>query len=983
MTFLPIVERELRVAARRRGTYWVRLAVAMGAVFIGVPVYFVTQVVLGLSPQMTGQYVFQGFSGMMLVYCLLYGRQATADCLSVEKREGTLGLLFLTDLRGVDVVGGKLAATSLGGFYGLVAVFPVLAVTLLLGGISNGEFWRMVLLLVVTFLFTLAIGMFTSALSRDHHRAMAANFLLLLFLVGFLPACGTGLAYVFGSTGLIDSFYFTCPFFAFRWCLDVQYKAASGPFWMTLATMHLLTWVLLLLASVTVRNSWQDRPAGSGSRHRGWEGFWRACSYGSQARQERFRARALGINAFYWLAGRASLKPVHVWIFVGLMGVWWIGGWAASGRIWLDESEYMVTALLLNTTLKLWAVVEAGQRLALEKQSGTMELLLSTPLSVREILRGQWRALRRQFLAPFIVVLLVELLFLWRTSYRAHTRGMPLVWLAVMVMLVADFVALGWVAMAQALAARSYRRATMGTVVRILILPWVILALVVAARSAWSALMPGPAWEPETKFCVELWFGLGLSADLVFGVLAWCQLHKRFRSLAGQTFASAPAGLSGAGHPKPAGAAPVDGLESAPSQESIRPRRRFRRLAIAAGIVGILFAGGRFLFPKSKPVFPPPIAVSLSRSNAALQVFPGGQVALFVLPDGTLWQWGKTRNGINAAPVQLGTDASWAQAASGGVRMAALRRDGTLWEWGYVDAPNGGMIWIDKPRQVGASQDWIAVAAGMTHSAALRRDGTLWTWGNNSLGQLGIGPGQRPEQPTQVGTNTDWTSVSCESAGTLASRKNGTMWAWGRLDLFATAGNGPSVMPAALYFPSQICRETNWAEVSTGMGGLMRTRSGELWHAFYAAPAAEASAAAVCCLLVSNVAASRVAIGLAPAPKLYQLRNDGSLWERTQPLASSQSTAPGEWHRVGKRNDWVLISGANGTVYGVTADGFVWTWGMDPSRPAAPTLDSRIAVLRSRIGASVRLAPTTLPAGLGTAYSFTPEPRPLMRMLPP
>ena len=28
----------------------------------------------------------------------------TADCLSEEKREGTLGLLFLTDLRGYDIV---------------------------------------------------------------------------------------------------------------------------------------------------------------------------------------------------------------------------------------------------------------------------------------------------------------------------------------------------------------------------------------------------------------------------------------------------------------------------------------------------------------------------------------------------------------------------------------------------------------------------------------------------------------------------------------------------------------------------------------------------------------------------------------------------------------------------------------------------------------------------------------------------------------
>jgi ABC-type transport system involved in cytochrome c biogenesis permease component len=97
MTVLPIVERELRVAARRSSTYW---------------------------------------SGLMFLYCLGHGRRSTADCLSEEKREGTLGLLFLTDLKGADIVLGKLAATSMRGFYGFLAVFPVLAIPLLLGGIT-------------------------------------------------------------------------------------------------------------------------------------------------------------------------------------------------------------------------------------------------------------------------------------------------------------------------------------------------------------------------------------------------------------------------------------------------------------------------------------------------------------------------------------------------------------------------------------------------------------------------------------------------------------------------------------------------------------------------------------------------------------------------------------------------------------------------------------------------------------------------------
>ena len=83
------------------------------------------------------------------------GVRSTADCLSEEKRDGTLGLLFLTDLKGYDVVGGKLVATSLNAFYGLTAIFPLLAIPLLMGGVTNGEFWRMALVLANTFLFSL------------------------------------------------------------------------------------------------------------------------------------------------------------------------------------------------------------------------------------------------------------------------------------------------------------------------------------------------------------------------------------------------------------------------------------------------------------------------------------------------------------------------------------------------------------------------------------------------------------------------------------------------------------------------------------------------------------------------------------------------------------------------------------------------------------------------------------------------------------
>src|SRR5882724_10337714 len=160
MTFLPIVARELRVAARRRGTYWSRLGAALAGLAVGAWVMLIPEL---RSPQRLGIYLFVALSVIAYVHSLLAGLFTTADCLSEEKREGTLGLLFLTDLKGYDIVLGKLAATSLNALYGMLAIFPVMALSILFGGITAGEFWRMALVLLNTLFFSLSAGLFISA----------------------------------------------------------------------------------------------------------------------------------------------------------------------------------------------------------------------------------------------------------------------------------------------------------------------------------------------------------------------------------------------------------------------------------------------------------------------------------------------------------------------------------------------------------------------------------------------------------------------------------------------------------------------------------------------------------------------------------------------------------------------------------------------------------------------------------------------------
>src|SRR5580692_7005526 len=163
MTFLPIVERELRVASRRLGTFWSRLGVASLAILIGASIFLVN---FGAAPATIGKYIFIGLAILSFLYCLFSGRRFTADCLGEEKREGTLGLLFLTDLKGHDVVLGKLVATSVNAFYGMLALLPMLAIPFIVGGVTQAEMLRVVLVSINLLFFFLSIGLFVSAVCR-------------------------------------------------------------------------------------------------------------------------------------------------------------------------------------------------------------------------------------------------------------------------------------------------------------------------------------------------------------------------------------------------------------------------------------------------------------------------------------------------------------------------------------------------------------------------------------------------------------------------------------------------------------------------------------------------------------------------------------------------------------------------------------------------------------------------------------------------
>jgi ABC-type transport system involved in multi-copper enzyme maturation permease subunit len=983
MILLPIVARELRVNARQWATYRARLALALVSILIGTGIFIAT---LGSPAAQAGRNIFIFLAGLQFIYCLAYGRRSTADCLSSEKRDGTLGLLFLTDLKGHDVVLGKLVATSLKGFYALMAIFPVLAVPLLMGGTSNGEFWRMVLVLLNTFLFSLAIGVFGSALSRDFRRAMAANLVLLLLFVAVPPAISAAIAY-FTRRPFIPELFFSCPAYAFYLCDDKRFGVEGVKFWSSVAIVHAITWFLILLASVIVPRSWQDQP-GRTSKNL-WRGFWRIWNYGAASKQSAFRKQLLDQNAFYWLAARVTRKPAHVWTFLGCMAAWWLIGWMTSGPLWFDPSIIILTALMLNCALKVWLAIVAGQQLAEDKKSGAFELLLTVPLTVRDILHGQLLALRRQFLAPLLAVLAVELVLMRLMYARSFDRHVLMMWLVGIFVLLADIAALSSVAMFSALTTKSHNHATFRTLLRVLFLPWLCMGLVMAAGNLWYVLGLGKEWSLHWPAYVGLWFAFSLAVDLAFGLTALFQLHNRFRQLALQAFnppTAAPVLVENVSNvatvvlPRTTshGAltpAPVVQDQIQQPSEFLKRRKSLKKVAFVSAVLllGVGFFGIRF-----RAAFRPPVLVVLTQSNAPVRVFPNPGGSFFILPDGSLWQWGQA-SGMRipraAQPEQVGTNTDWVEAVRAGTHSVGLRKDGTIWEWGLR---SGRVTTI--PEQVDAGHLWTGIAASFTHSLALRQDGTIWAWGDNSMSQLGNGPGPATTILVQVGTNNDWMAVCCPWLGNLALKRDGTLWTWGPSYVFASGQGSPINIPT----PTQVCRETNWVAFVNAFTPLVRSRSGDLWSPFYGTPDANATVGSTCRLMFSNASPERIASAICKTPQVFELRPNGTLWAQSFPLMPGMSTPIGNWRQVGKRSDWVSLWSGSGTAFGLTKDGTLWTWGIDLGRDPAPDFLSRLKLAQTRVMTFFSPTPPPVPGPVGSPMkpAYQIQPRPLLRLLP-
>ena len=378
-----------------------------------------------VSPFGAGNNEGQRLFGVMNIFLVaglwLLAPILSADCLSQEKREGTFNLLFLTPLKPLDIVLGKAFVHAWRALTFLAAAFPVLAVTLLVGGVGWMDMLRMAMTQAAVLTLALTAGLLASALCQSWIKAR---------LMALLISVGSGFAFILVHTTIHALFQYVSMskatlqdwtftnLWLWRWDSWVNRLSFSGygysTFWsegagantsiqqVVLMAGILLISLLLVTAMVYaatqhVRRVWRSPPV-SPRLKAAVETLTRARF--APAWQKRRKGRVMDSNPAWWLEmGRWEQRIIWaIWLAIWMALVPMLNFSTLGTSLGLEEG-----LLTLSPFILLAAVASAVSSFRRERAEGGFELLLVTPLSPRRMILARFSALILQVLPIFVV----------------------------------------------------------------------------------------------------------------------------------------------------------------------------------------------------------------------------------------------------------------------------------------------------------------------------------------------------------------------------------------------------------------------------------------------------------------------------------------------------------------------------------------------------------------------------------------------------
>jgi ABC-type Na+ efflux pump permease subunit len=414
----PVVQRELREGARRPVNHRLRfLSAVVGTLLLW---YFVAS---SDEPESRlGTYLLGHLHAFILGLIFVVVPGLTADCIAREKREGTLGLLFLTPLSAGGIVAGKALVGALRAFTLWLALLPILIIPFIGGGITWFDALSALSLEFCAMVLCMAAGLIASSLARERNTAFVLAYLFgagFLFLFSWLSEGVLLSDFVFISGYPVPNSFYpqydksnNYPFSTAMLCGLNEYEgyaAWSSSFgttnwsfrqlWTSFCLASPLVTLLIFcavarFAAYRINRSWQDKVPSI--RHEGF--LKRYCTPLFQRRFRRKMQRTLDWNPIAWLQQYSWKARLSKW---GLCLAFLLIEVAARNAD--EDTRDTIHTVLLLALAGIYTFAGVSGFLE-EKRSGALELLLVTPIPVNKLIFGRVWGLWKQFLPAGLVL---------------------------------------------------------------------------------------------------------------------------------------------------------------------------------------------------------------------------------------------------------------------------------------------------------------------------------------------------------------------------------------------------------------------------------------------------------------------------------------------------------------------------------------------------------------------------------------------------
>jgi ABC-type transport system involved in multi-copper enzyme maturation permease subunit len=371
-----------------------------------------------------GLLLFQVFTYVQLALIPFFAALSAASTIAREKDRRTFVLLLLTDLRNYEIVLGKLLGSLLQIGILLAGIIPILALNLLLGGVSADQMVQAAVILATTALAAGSLGGLIALWREKTFQSLALTvlflvlYLCLVHLLSLLP-----LLTDFDSETVSRCQAWLEPFLALQQVLDPpgQQTELAVAYGFGLAMLGLT--VLLNALAIARLRVWNPSGEPIMERERPEEEeIDRAKAHAAPG-----EARPVWANPILWreiatraYGRRALLVKIAYFLVFGLIAYFALAP-GVSRSDWAAARGLVPVGILSLLLISAQAVTAVTS----ERDSGALDLLLVTDLTPKEFIFGKLGGIlynTKEYLLP---PLILAGIYAWRGWLATPPRGFP------------------------------------------------------------------------------------------------------------------------------------------------------------------------------------------------------------------------------------------------------------------------------------------------------------------------------------------------------------------------------------------------------------------------------------------------------------------------------------------------------------------------------------------------------------------------------